>query len=91
MLDAVKGNCSYLMCDIWASITDVAVHLPHDTNVLVAVEQRVLVVALHSHAATTAMRRLIRLETGIGKDYDQSLRVLVAGWDRELLLGDQLR
>jgi len=28
----------YLMCDVWSGITNIAVHLPHDANVLVAVE-----------------------------------------------------
>lgn len=82
---------SHLVGDIRAGITNVSVHLPHDTNVLVAVEQRILVVALHAHAATATVRCLISLETGIGEDDNESLRVLVALCDGQLLLSYELR
>lgn len=65
-----------LVGDVWTRITDVAAHLPHDTNMLVAVEKRVLV--LLSDTAASAMRGLVRLKTGIGEDDDEALRVLVA-------------
>lgn len=82
---------SHLVGDIRAGITDVSVHLPHDTNVLIAVEQRVLVVALHAHAAATTVRSLVGLETGIGEDDNEPLRVLVALCDGQLLLSYELR
>lgn len=39
------------MCDVGSCFGDVAVHLAHDTNVLIAVEKRVLVLALDAHMA----------------------------------------
>lgn len=79
------------MGDVGAGITNVPVHLSHDTNVLVAVEQRVLILAVHPGAAGTAVGGLVRLETGIGQDYDESLRVFVGGGDGCVLLRNQLR
>lgn len=38
MCCVLECDLSYLMCDIGSSITYVAVHLPHDPDVLVAVE-----------------------------------------------------
>lgn len=76
------------MGNVGTSITDVAVHLSHDTNVLVAVEQGVLVVL---DTIATAMSSLVRLETRIGQDDDKTLGVLVGGGDGDGLLGDQLR
>lgn len=57
------------MGDVWPSITDVSIHLSQDPNVLVAVEERVLVLSVHSRATGPAMRGLVCLETGIG-EYD---------------------
>lgn len=55
---------------------------------LVAVEQRVLVVL----GTTTATRGgLVCLETGIGKHNDETLRVFVARRDGNVLLGYELR
>lgn len=52
-----------LVGDVGTRIRDVAVHLAHDSNVLVAVEQRVFVI-LHAVAATVC--GLVGLETGVG-------------------------
>lgn len=78
------------MGDIGSGITDIPIHLAHDTDVLVAVEQRVLVLAVHAIAAGAAVRRLVRLQTGIGQDDDETLGVFVGGWDRRVLFRDQL-
>lgn len=80
------------MRDVGTSIADVTVHLTHDADVLVAVEQRVFLVALQAHAAAAAAARgLVRLEARIGEDDDQALCVLVAGGDGDMLLGHEPR
>jgi len=73
--------------DVRARVGNVAIHLAHDADVLVAVEQRVLVVL---HAIAAAVRGLVGLETGIGEDDDQALGILVVGCDGYVLLGDEL-
>ena len=59
----------------------------------VAVEQRVFLLAISAWSAisATAEDSLVGLETGVGEDDDQSFRVFVGGWNRNVLLGDQLR
>lgn len=76
------------MGDVGTSITNVPIHLAHDTDVLIAVEQRVLVLTI---AAGASVRSLVRLKAGIGQDDDQTLRVLVCGRDGSALLSNQLR
>ena len=76
-----------LVGDIGACVGDVAVHLAHDSDVLVAVEERVLVI-LHAIAATVC--GLVGLETGVGEDDNEALGVLVVGCDGYVLLGDEL-
>jgi hypothetical protein len=72
---------------VGTSVTDIAIHLAHDADVFVAVEQRVLVIL---HAIATAMRSLVRLKAGIGQDDDQTLGVFVRCCDGCLLLGDKV-
>lgn len=79
---------SHLMCDIRSSVTDVAIHLPHYTDMLVAVEQCIFVVP-PSRTSTRAVGRLVRLQTGVRQDHDQSLGVLVTGGDRNMLFCDE--
>jgi hypothetical protein len=70
MLNADSGNrkadrtASNLVRDVGPSITDISVHLPHDANVLVAVQQRVLLVPDSAHSAG-GVGSLVGLETGI--------------------------
>ena len=75
------------MGDVGARVGDVTVHLAHNADVLVAVEEGVLVV-LHAVAATVC--GFVGLETGVGEDDDQALGVLVVGCDGDMLLGDEL-
>lgn len=82
---------SNLVSDIGTGITNVSVHLAHDSNMLVAVEQRVLLLPLNTVSAGASMRGLVCLETGVGQNDNQSLRVLVCRGNRDILLGDQLR
>lgn len=84
----IQQSQETLVGDIGTRIRDVAVHLAHDSNVLITVEQRVFVI-LHAVAAT--VRGLVRLETGVGEDDNQALGVLVAGGDGHMLLRDELR
>jgi len=83
------------MCDIWSGITDVSVHLPHDADMLVAVEESVLFVLCRAGAGRrsrwTTAAHLVRLEAGVGKHHDQALGVLVCGGNGYMLGGDQLR
>lgn len=81
-------SISYLVGDIRSGVADVSVHLPHDADVLVAVEQGVLLVA--AGIAATAVDGAVGLQTGIGEDDDQTLGVLVIGGDGDMLLGDKL-
>lgn len=83
------ASCTHLVCDIRPSLTDVAPHFAHHTDVIVAVEEVVLVFA-RTWAPPRAVRRLVRLERRIAQDDDHALRVFVVGGDWSVLLGDQL-
>lgn len=55
-----------LMCNIRSGIANIAVHLAHDANVLVAVQQRVLLVAAgHAWPRWRTVRSLVGFETSI--------------------------
>jgi|TARA_R110002003_G_scaffold184_5_gene14412 hypothetical protein len=75
------------MGDVWPRLTDVAAHLPHHTDMIVAVEEVVLVLS-RSRASTCAVGRFVRLEGGIAQHNDQSLCVFVVGWNGSVLFGD---
>lgn len=81
---------SNLMGNVGSRLADVAVHLAQDTNVLVAVQQRVLVISLDTHVTRTGVGGLVGLETGMGQDDDQSLGILICRGDGDMLFGDQL-
>lgn len=85
---AWKRKIPNLMRDIRPRFTDIPVHLPHDTNVLVAVEQRVLVLAAIRGSA--AVGGTVGFQTGIREDHDQSLGVYVVGGDGDMLFRDEL-
>lgn len=75
-----------LVRDVGARVADVSIHLAHHTDVLIAVEERVLVLAVDASAAGATMRGLVSLEAGIGQDHNEPLRVLVGGRNRDVLL-----
>jgi hypothetical protein len=75
--------------DIRSSIADISVHLAHDSNVFVTVEERVLLVSDCAHSARR-VRSLVRLETGIREHHNKTLGVLVVRSNRDMLLGYQL-
>lgn len=70
-------------------VADVSVHLPHNTDMLVAVQKRELFVS--DHAVATSMRSFVRLETRVGKHDDHSLGILVGCRYRNVLLCHELR
>jgi hypothetical protein len=89
IITMLNRNVTNLMGDIWSSVADVAIHLAHDSNVLVTVQERVFLLALSAWSATT-VASLVCLETGIGEDDDQSLSVFVGGRNRNVLFSDKL-
>jgi hypothetical protein len=76
-----------LMRDIGAGVTDVSIHLPHHSNMLVAIQERVFFISCST--ASTSMSGSVRLEAGVRQYDDQPLRVLVICWDRNMLLRSQ--
>lgn len=78
---------SYLVGDIGASFADITIHLAHDADVLIAVQQRELLVL---GAAAATGDGLVGFQTGIGEHHNQTLGVLVMGRNSHMLLGDQL-
>ena len=63
------------MGNVRTGVADVSVHFPHDTDVFVAVQQRVLFVS--DHTVATAMGGFVGLEASVGKNNDESLSVFV--------------
>lgn len=79
------------MGDVGTGITNVPVHLSQHTNMLITVEEGVFVLAVHASAARAAVRGLVCLEAGIGKDDDQTLGVLIGRRNGRVLFSDELR
>lgn len=77
------------MCDIRPGLTNVPVHLAHDTNMLITVQQRVLFVPTRTAASTVGGP--VSLQAGIGENNNQALGVLVMRGDGSMLLSDELR
>ena len=79
---------SHLMRDVRSSVTDVATHLAHDTNVFIAVQERVLLLLSARFAAVCGT---VGFERGIRQYHDESLSVLVRRSNWHMLLGDESR
>lgn len=80
------------MGDIGSSFADVPVHLPHDRDMLIAIEERMFVVSgISGLAPPTRAGNFVGLEGGIGQDNDQPLCVLVASRYRHMLFSYHLR
>lgn len=75
------------MGDVRSGFTDVPAHLAHDTNMLIAVQQRIFFFLAAWLAA--AVDCPVCFKTGVRQDYNQSLRVLVARCDGHVLLGNK--
>lgn len=84
---------THLMRDVGSRVANVTVHLAHNTDVFVAVEKRIFVLALHAHAAgaAAAVGGLVGFEAGIGEDYDKPRGILIACSDGDVLFRDELR
>ena len=78
------------MGDIRPGLTDIAIHLAHDANMLVTVQQGILLIATRSRASPKG-RGPIGFQTGIAQDDNQAFGVLVMGGDRDMLFRDELR
>jgi len=74
-LEEARFARTNLMRDIWSSITDIAVHLPHDTDVFVTVEQRVLLI--FQRATSPTMRCSVGLQASIGQNHYQALGIFI--------------
>ena len=96
LTDGPDDECGYLVRDIGSCVADVAVHLAHDADVLVAVQQRVFFISYHTWPASSCwprravVRRLVGLETGVGQNDNQASRVLVRRRDGDMLGSDEL-
>ncbi len=77
------------MCNVRSGIADIAVHLAHDTDMLITVEQRIFLLALRTRSVATEAS-FVCFQAGIGEDDDQSAGVLVGGGDWNMLLCDEL-
>lgn len=78
------------MCYVRPCLADVSAHLPHDTDVVVAVEKVVLVLS-PARAPTGAVGCLVRLQRCIAEDDDQPLCILITGGYGNVLLSDEPR
>lgn len=81
----MKAN---LMGNVRPCVTNISIHLPHNSYMLVAIQERVFLVS--QITSPTAMRCFVCLKTRIGQNHNQSLRVLIVGRYWDVLLGDKL-
>ena len=81
-------QCAHLMCDVWPRVTDVSVHLAHDPNMFVAVQEGVLFVSHIAHAA--AIRCSICFQARVGEYHYKSLSVFIVRRYGDVLFGNQL-
>jgi hypothetical protein len=77
---------AYLVGNIRTSLADITIHLAHDTNVFVAVQQRILLILRPSTA-----RGPVGLQAGIGENDNQALSIPIVRGDGNSLLRNQLR
>lgn len=76
------------MGDIGTSLADVAAHLAHYADMVVAVEQVEFVLA--TAGAASADGGLVCLESRAAEDNNQALRVLVVAGNGSMLFSDEL-
>ena len=84
---AIPDRATNLMCDIRASFTDIPVHLTHDTNVLIAVEQGVLLITTGTIASAGSP---VGFQAGMGENDNQTLGLLVMSRDGSVLFRNEL-
>ena len=78
------------MSNVRPCIANVTIHLAHDADVFVTVEQRVFFLPLAAWSAATEAG-LVGLETRIREDDNQAPSVFIGRWDWDVLLCDELR
>jgi hypothetical protein len=79
------------MSNVGTSLADVSAHLPHDANVLVAIQEGILFILGATTTPSPRVRGPIRLEACIGENNDESLSVFVGGGNGNVLLSNELR
>jgi len=91
------GQQTDLVRDIRSCVAYVAVHLPHDADVLVAVQQCVFLFLDDARSARSrGSGRAVRagfegLQAGVAQHDDEAARVFVLCWDGYVLRCDELR
>jgi hypothetical protein len=74
------------MCNVWPSVADVTVHLAHNSDMLVAVEKRILLLSGKAVAAIAAYS-FVCLKTRVAKHDNETFRAMVTLRDRQTLFG----
>ena len=87
MLGGAAGP--HLVGDVGAGLADIAAHLTHNADVVIAVQQIELVLAA-AGATAHPMRGLVGLEGGAAQHNNQALGVLIAAGNGSMLLGNEL-
>lgn len=78
------------MCDVRPCFAYVATHLPHDTDMVIAVE-KVELLFPSSWPTAGPYRCFVGLECSIAEHHNESLGVLVTAVYRDVLFGDEPR
>lgn len=74
------------MCDIWPCIADISIHLPHYSNMLVAIEKGVFLI--FDTTISAAMRGFVSLKACV-REYDyQSLSIFIIWGYGDMLLSN---
>lgn len=66
------GKIPHLVSNVRPRLADITIHLAHDADVLVAVEQRVFLIL---GAGAPAMSRPVGLQAGVGENDNQTLGI----------------
>jgi hypothetical protein len=85
-VDVCRRGIAHLVGDIRARLADVPVHLPHDPDVFIAVEERILLFT----STAAAMRRTVRFQASVRQYDDEAFSALIIGGDWDVLFGDEL-
>ena len=77
------------MSNVGSRFADIPIHLPHDGNMFVTVQQGIFFIsAIPSLTPSPCVGHFVRLEGGIGQHDNEPLSILVTDWDRDMLFGD---
>ena len=75
------------MCNVRSGVTDVSVHLAHDSDMLITVQQRVFLISCPSSPATVGCP--VRFEAGVRQNNNEPLRVFIVGGDWYMLFRNE--